>query len=532
MPFSTDMIEMSNVPPPRSNTAITRRPSRSGEAVGQRRRGGLVEDALTSRPAICPASRGGLALGVVEVRRHRDDRAVTGSPSAASAIARSRRSTCDAISCGERLTLPMRTQASPLAAATMRYGAVRAASATSSALTLRPTRRLVPNTVWAALVTACRRAGVPTITSPPAAGQATTDGMVRSPSGDARTRTVPRSSMTATHELVVPRSMPMIREAHGYSFLPIRRDRRPRRSLVAMRRISASSRAARSLVGSISSTASKRCAASRRSRWARALQALGQLDAGARGAIAGVLASVDLEHRQGLVVAAGVEEPIGRAVVELAVLGQRRRRDLHRPALGVWAAASDAGAGSAVVARDEAITGGGGEPTGTRGGRRRWRGLGPRGRPAAGSTARAQVGTFDHRPRAGGLQRLGPRRLIAQPAVGVADQDEDLGGQPAQLLRGVAGEAIGVVALGQPGEGAADLGVAGLVADAEHLERVQLAQRLELGGERRQEFVLGGGQVLALVDGGPRPSPGSRRSAWPPRPARSRSATARSRGWC
>jgi hypothetical protein len=155
-----------------------------------------------------------------------------------------------------------------------------------------------------------------------------------------------------------------------------------------------------------------------------------------------------------------------------------------------------------VVARDEAITGGGGEPTGTRGGGAGGAALAAAATGGGIDGAGPQGRHLDHRPRAGGLQRLGPRRLIAQPAVGVADQDEDLGGQPAQLLRGVAGEAIGVVALGQPGEGAADLGVAGLVADAEHLERVQLAQRLELGGERRQEFVLGGGQVLALVDGG------------------------------
>ena len=107
---------------------------------------------------------------------------------------------------------------------------MRASTTTSSALTLRPTSRLAPNTVCAVLDTACRRAGVPTSTSPPDAGHATTDGVVRSPSGDASTVATPRSSITATHELVVPRSMPRMREPMRYSFFPIRRDRRPRRS--------------------------------------------------------------------------------------------------------------------------------------------------------------------------------------------------------------------------------------------------------------------------------------------------------------
>jgi hypothetical protein len=67
----------------------------------------------------------------------------------------------------------------------------------------------------------------------------------------------------------------------------------------------------------------------------------------------------------------------------------------------------------------------------------------------------------------------------------------------AQLLRRIAREAIRVVALGQLGEPGADVGVAGLVADAEDLERVQLAQRLELRGQRRHQIALGGADVLA-----------------------------------
>src|SRR5215470_15642698 len=118
---------------------------------------------------------------------------------------------CAAISCGEIGWPWMRTQASPLGAATMRNGASRANHDTSSALTLRPISRLAPYTVAAALVTPWRRARAPTATWPLAA-QLTHDGMMRSPSAPARIRGWPSSSSTATHEFVVPRSMPMIRD--------------------------------------------------------------------------------------------------------------------------------------------------------------------------------------------------------------------------------------------------------------------------------------------------------------------------------
>src|SRR5215471_4513676 len=61
--------------------------------------------------------------------------------------------------------------------------------------------------VFVGLVTACRRATRPTSRSPFLAN-ATTDGVVRKPSAFAITLGSP-PSMTATHELVVPRSMPM-----------------------------------------------------------------------------------------------------------------------------------------------------------------------------------------------------------------------------------------------------------------------------------------------------------------------------------
>src|SRR5262252_5275493 len=61
--------------------------------------------------------------------------------------------------------------------------------------------------VFVGLVTACRRATRPTRRSPLFAN-ATTDGVVRNPSAFAITLGSP-PSMTETHELVVPRSMPM-----------------------------------------------------------------------------------------------------------------------------------------------------------------------------------------------------------------------------------------------------------------------------------------------------------------------------------
>src|SRR5215213_8546933 len=62
--------------------------------------------------------------------------------------------------------------------------------------------------VFLALVTACRLAGAPTRISP-SSMYATMEGVVREPSEFSITFGLP-PSMMATHELVVPRSMPMI----------------------------------------------------------------------------------------------------------------------------------------------------------------------------------------------------------------------------------------------------------------------------------------------------------------------------------
>src|SRR6185437_5415309 len=72
----------------------------------------------------------------------------------------------------------------------------------------RPIRRLTANTVFFALVTACRLAGAPVRISPSSA-YATTEGVVRAPSEFSITLGRP-PSMIATQLFVVPRSMPMI----------------------------------------------------------------------------------------------------------------------------------------------------------------------------------------------------------------------------------------------------------------------------------------------------------------------------------
>src|ERR1700710_2208019 len=69
-------------------------------------------------------------------------------------------------------------------------------------------KRLIEKTVFWGLVTACRLATVPTRRSPEPA-KATTEGVVRPPSEFSITVGSPPSS-TAMHELVVPRSMPMV----------------------------------------------------------------------------------------------------------------------------------------------------------------------------------------------------------------------------------------------------------------------------------------------------------------------------------
>ena len=69
-------------------------------------------------------------------------------------------------------------------------------------------KRLIEKMVFSAFVTACRLATCPTSRSPVLVN-ATVDGVSRLPSGLVMTVGSP-PSMTATTELVVPKSMPMI----------------------------------------------------------------------------------------------------------------------------------------------------------------------------------------------------------------------------------------------------------------------------------------------------------------------------------
>src|SRR5580704_16205232 len=78
----------------------------------------------------------------------------------------------------------------------------------------RPMRRLMAKKVRSGLVTAWRLAGWPTRRSPSSV-KATMDGVVRAPSEFSMTFGV-APSMTATQELVVPRSMPMTLAMYFY----------------------------------------------------------------------------------------------------------------------------------------------------------------------------------------------------------------------------------------------------------------------------------------------------------------------------
>src|SRR5215204_111334 len=110
------------------------------------------------------------------------------------------------ISGGECCLPPASTRASPPWPATTLYGTICSSSRTSASL--RPMKRLIENTVFSGFVTAWRFATVPTRRSP-ALVNATTDGVVRPPSAFSMTVGSP-PSRTAMHELVVPRSIPIV----------------------------------------------------------------------------------------------------------------------------------------------------------------------------------------------------------------------------------------------------------------------------------------------------------------------------------
>lgn len=78
---------------------------------------------------------------------------------------------------------------------------------TSASSKRRPIKRFVAENVFSALVTACLLAGIPTKRSPSLVN-ATTEGVVLDPSEFSRTLGV-FPSITATHEFVVPKSIPI-----------------------------------------------------------------------------------------------------------------------------------------------------------------------------------------------------------------------------------------------------------------------------------------------------------------------------------
>ena len=86
---------------------------------------------------------------------------------------------------------------------------------TTSSVIRRPMSRFTANSVLFGFVTAWRFADWPTRTSE-SDPNATMEGVVRSPSLFSMTRGL-LPSMTATHEFVVPRSMPMVFAISGCS---------------------------------------------------------------------------------------------------------------------------------------------------------------------------------------------------------------------------------------------------------------------------------------------------------------------------
>src|SRR5438270_9370419 len=113
-----------------------------------------------------------------------------------------------ALICEGAYFLPrLSTQASPLSPGMILYGTRSMSRLTIGSSKRRPTSRLIAKNVFSGLVTAWRFAACPTRRSPDSVN-ATIEGVVRAPSAFSMTFAVD-PSITATQELVVPRSIPI-----------------------------------------------------------------------------------------------------------------------------------------------------------------------------------------------------------------------------------------------------------------------------------------------------------------------------------
>src|SRR5579864_8752953 len=113
-----------------------------------------------------------------------------------------------ALICEGAYFLPrLSTQASPLSPGMILYGTRSVSFLTIGSSMRRPISRLIAKNVFSGLVTAWRFAAWPTRRSPDSVN-ATIDGVVRAPSAFSITLAL-LPSITATQELVVPRSMPI-----------------------------------------------------------------------------------------------------------------------------------------------------------------------------------------------------------------------------------------------------------------------------------------------------------------------------------
>src|SRR3954471_818317 len=113
-----------------------------------------------------------------------------------------------ALICEGAYFLPrLSTQASPLSPGTILYGTRSMSLLTIGSCMRRPISRLIAENLSPGLATPCRFAPGPTSRSPESVN-ATIEGVVRPPSAFSMTFAF-LPSITATHEFVVPRSMPI-----------------------------------------------------------------------------------------------------------------------------------------------------------------------------------------------------------------------------------------------------------------------------------------------------------------------------------